>query len=95
MQIFNSFTADPSDYTIITTTDSGSVVIVIVASVIALVVAIAVSTFTVLLVICLCHHSKSIHYINTENIYNVAYYYRQLCWTLYITKVSKVIVESI
>ncbi len=55
------FIADPSDYTIITTTDSGSVVITIVASVVALVVAIGVSIFTVLLVICLCHHSKSIH----------------------------------
>ncbi len=55
------FTADPSDYTIITTTDSGSVVVAIVASVVALVVAIGVSIFTVILICCLCYLSKSIH----------------------------------
>ncbi len=65
---FQLFTADPSDYTMITTTDSGSVIITIVASVVTLVVAIGVSIFTVLLICCLCHHSKSIH-INTVNIY--------------------------
>ncbi len=55
------FTADPSGSIIITTTDSGSVVIAIVASVVALVVAIGVSIFTVLLICCLCHRSKPIH----------------------------------
>ncbi len=55
------FTADPNDYIIITTTDSGSVVVAIVASVVALVLAIGVSIITVVLICCLCHHSKSIH----------------------------------